>query len=91
MQDVMMVMREGEKNRTVACSYQDEHQQVGRLCVDLEIDLAQQLVILCCSHCITISYLIIGVANLKMLQCIIVDGNRELHSRYLYAPYVLVN
>ena len=38
MEDVMMVMREGEKNRTVACTKMNTNRW-GRLCVDLNIYL----------------------------------------------------
>jgi len=39
MEDVMMVMREGEKNRTVACTKMNTNRW-GRVCVDLNIYLA---------------------------------------------------
>ena len=38
MEDVMMVMREGEKNRTVACTKMNTNRW-GRFCVDLNIYL----------------------------------------------------
>ena len=45
MEDVMMVMREGEKNRTVACTKMNTNrwEDCIRLYVDLKIYLANQL------------------------------------------------
>ena len=52
MEDVMMVMREGEKNRTVACTKMNTNKW-GRLCVDLNIYLVVSYTLLLTLYCIT--------------------------------------